>query len=131
MRFTITRAGSGFAGSVSHFASAVRRPVDSNPAGGTIFAGAGIEQRQESRLHFVLRRIVHADAENVRGGRGPPQVGQPDAFRKLTRIEIAELRQLRSSARRRPSSARPSAASPRRRRTCSRYGLALAHICVS
>ena len=38
-RFTITRAGSGFAGSVSQFASAVRRPVVAAPA--VIFAGPG------------------------------------------------------------------------------------------
>jgi len=36
----ITRVGSGFAGSVSHFASALRRPVDSLIAGGTMRAVA-------------------------------------------------------------------------------------------
>ena len=33
MRFTITRAGSGFEGSVSQAASALRRPVEFTPSG--------------------------------------------------------------------------------------------------
>ena len=44
---------SGFFGSASQLASAARRPVESWPRGGSIFAGAGFENREKPRLDLL------------------------------------------------------------------------------
>ena len=51
-RLTITRAVSGFQGSVSHFASAVRRPLEFFER--LDLRGRFVEQRQEARLNVLV-----------------------------------------------------------------------------
>ena len=99
-------------------------------AGGTILAGAGIENREEARLHFFLRRVVDADR---RGRAWPARCGRgrscPMPSGRSPGLMASNLRQLRFQRvvpllRVRPCSCLAASSS-----AISRYGLALAYIC--
>ena len=103
-----------------------------HPAGGTIFAGAGIEQRQEAGLHFFLRtrrrRRPPGCAWPARCGRGRPC---PMPSGSSAGIDVVELAPARLSAPRMSSSRSPLSCLAASSSAISRYGLALAHICHS
>ena len=90
----MTRAGSGFFGSVSHAASALRRPVEFIPGGRRDFGVGGIENREETGLHFVAFEGGIAASEDIRLGSRGADVDHVLPLRQRLGLQGIELRQL-------------------------------------
>ena len=126
----MTRAVRGFAGSVSHLASAGAAAGRLKTCGRRELGRRGIENRQEAGLDFLLRRVVNAHRKHVGRRRFAAEIRHPHPLGKVAGVDRVELRQLRfqSVVLLLPSAFSCFAASAS---DCSRYGLAFATICHS
>src|SRR6516162_5191711 len=93
MRFTITRETSGLAGSVSHFASAVRRPVDSRPSGKTIWAGLGSRIERKPGWTASSGASQTPLARMCVGGASLPWSTMTSGYRRIGRLDGVVLSQ--------------------------------------
>ena len=88
----MTRAVSGFSGSASQLASAVRRPVEFTPAGGDILASADPGWRG-TRLDFLLYGIVSPTASTCVFGDAVAVVDHGLGNRQRSRLDAVVSRQ--------------------------------------